>query len=175
MKAWLRNKLPDEASIKKSRLLGWAAPWLGHPRLWHLNRRGVALGLAIGVFFGFLIPIAQIPVAAIVSIWMRANVPAAAFSTLVTNPLTFGPVYALAYFVGDAILEGDVAAASAPAAEAEAKGGVINFISEAAKPLFLGLSLFAVGGSLLAYGATMLCWRLAVVAQAKRRRARRVH
>ncbi|TXC67466.1 DUF2062 domain-containing protein [Piscinibacter aquaticus] len=68
-------------------------PALHHPRLWHLNRRGVALGLALGLFFGLLIPIAQIPLAGGAAVLLRANVPMAVASTLVTNPVTFGPVY----------------------------------------------------------------------------------
>lgn len=62
------------------------------------------MGLAVGVFFGLLIPIAQIPAAALVALLLRANIPAAVGSTLVTNPITFPPVYYAAYHLGDWLL-----------------------------------------------------------------------
>ena len=61
--------------------------------------------------FGFLIPVAQIPVAAVVAVWLRGNVVAAVGSTLITNPFTFAPIYLLAYRLGSAIIgQGDVPA-----------------------------------------------------------------
>ncbi len=77
----LRAKIPSREQIHANRWLGWLAPWLEHPRLWHWSRRGVALGVALGVFFGLLIPIAQIPLSVAAAVVMRANVPAAAAST----------------------------------------------------------------------------------------------
>lgn len=96
----LRSHLPSREQLLQNRWLGWLAPFLGHPRLWRWSRRGVALGVAIGVFFGLLIPIAQIPLATAASIILRANIPAAAASTLVTNPITFAPIYYAAYKLG---------------------------------------------------------------------------
>src|SRR5690606_5517404 len=88
----LNRLLPTREKLEASRWLRWLAPWLGHPRLWQWSRRGVALGVALGIFFGLLIPLAQIPLTAVAAIILRANLPAAAASTLVTNPVTFGPV-----------------------------------------------------------------------------------
>jgi uncharacterized protein (DUF2062 family) len=95
-----RALIPTREQIGNNRWLRWLAPYLGHPKLWHWSRRGVALGVGIGVFFGLLIPIAQIPFAAAAAVILRANLPAAAASTLVTNPITFAPVYFAAYKIG---------------------------------------------------------------------------
>ena len=65
-----------------------------------VNRRGIALGLAIGVFFGLLMPVAQILFAAVAALLLRVNIPAAVGSTLITNPITFAPVYYAAYHLG---------------------------------------------------------------------------
>jgi len=97
----LRSLTPTREKLLVSRWLRWLSPWLGHPALWCWSRRGVALGMALGVFFGLLIPLAQIPVTAAAAILLRANLPAAAASTLVTNPVTFGPVYFAAYRLGN--------------------------------------------------------------------------
>ncbi|MDO8959253.1 MAG: DUF2062 domain-containing protein [Rhodocyclaceae bacterium] len=74
----LRTRTPTREQLAANRYLGWLAPFFGHPKLWHWSRRGVALGVAIGVFFGLLIPIAQIPLSAAAAVVLRANVPATA-------------------------------------------------------------------------------------------------
>ncbi|MEO6269221.1 MAG: DUF2062 domain-containing protein [Lautropia sp.] len=53
----------------------WLGPRLMHQRLWRPSRRTVAIGGAVGVFFGLLIPVAQIPVAAGVAMVLRVNLP----------------------------------------------------------------------------------------------------
>ena len=104
MIAWLRSLMPTPDAVRRNRWLRWLGPALLHPRLWHMSRRGLALGVALGVFFGLLIPIAQIPLSAAAAVALRANLPAAMASTLVTNPATFGPVYYAAWRVGSAVL-----------------------------------------------------------------------
>ncbi|MDD5404664.1 MAG: DUF2062 domain-containing protein [Sulfuricella sp.] len=94
-----RRLIPIREVLLANRWLRWLAPWLGHPKLWHWSRRGVALGVALGVFFGLLIPLAQIPLTA-AAVVLRANLPAAAASTLISNPVTFAPLYYTAYHLG---------------------------------------------------------------------------
>ncbi|MBI2510264.1 MAG: DUF2062 domain-containing protein, partial [Betaproteobacteria bacterium] len=96
--------LPNAQAVREHRMLRWFGPLIHHPRLWHINRRGIAIGLAIGVFWGLLIPVAQIPVSAVLAIVLRANLPVAVVSTLVTNPFTFAPLYFLAYRIGALLL-----------------------------------------------------------------------
>ena len=72
--ARLRKKMPTREQIQANRWLAWLAPWLGHPRLWHWSRRGVAMGVTLGVFFGLLIPIAQIPLSVGAAVLLRASV-----------------------------------------------------------------------------------------------------
>ena len=79
----LKARLPTPDSLQGNRWLSWLGPSLYHPRLWHMSRRGLALGMAIGIFFGFLIPIAQIPFSAATAVALRANLPVAMVSTLV--------------------------------------------------------------------------------------------
>lgn len=169
-----RDWLPSEQALKGNRWLRWIGPALHHPRLWHLNRRGVALGLALRLFFGLLIPVAQIPLAGGAAVLLRANLPMAVASTLVTNPVTFGPVYYAAWRTGSAIL-GDDGLSQPPAAQSEAPQGSWwqrswQRIQQAGKPLLLGLAIFATGFGLLSYLLVTLAWRLKVVMARRRRR-----
>ncbi len=184
----LRRLVPDRERVQSNRWLRWLGPGLLHPRLWHFSRRGVAIGVALGVFFGLLIPVAQIPFAAGMAVALRANVPAAITSTLVTNPVTFAPVYVLAHRLGSSLLGEDnpppaeiaEALAAAPVvppdtvspAEVGWWRGVWNGVMALGKPLLLGLSILAVSAGLLSYGVIMLAWRIKTTWQWKKRRRR---
>jgi uncharacterized protein (DUF2062 family) len=111
-----RRLIPCRVGLLANRWLRWLAPWLGHPRLWHWSRRGRALGVALGVFFGLLIALAQIPLAA--AVVLRTNPPAAAAGTLISNPVTFAPLYYMAYHLG-AWVTGETAI---PSEDAETSG-----------------------------------------------------
>jgi hypothetical protein len=100
----LRRLMPSHESVANNRWLRWLGPSVLHPRLFHLSRRGVATGAAIGVFFAFVTPIAQIPLSAAACVVLRANVPVSIVATLVNTPPTFGPVYYAAWKVGSWVL-----------------------------------------------------------------------
>lgn len=160
----LRARLPSRAQIASSRWLIWLGPWLQHPKLWHWSRRGVSMGVALGVFFGLLIPIAQIPLSVVAAVVLRANIPTAVASTLVTNPLTFGPIYYGAYRLGawvtgstDRPKMGEIAKPQ-PLVDNDTPH-VWQRISRLGKPLLVGLSITAVLVGLMAYGLISLIWQ----------------
>lgn len=163
----LRSLIPTREQIMANRWLGWLHPFLAHPQLWRWSRRGVALGVALGIFFGLLIPIAQIPFSAAAAVLLRANVPAAAASTLVTNPVTFGPVYYAAYRLGNWIYGNETAKKPPPRQDAE-ETSIWEDISELGLPLITGLAIMATLFGLLSYFVISIVWYWRV--KAKRRR-----
>lgn len=160
----LRASVPSRTQIRNNRWLRWLEPWLAQPRLWRWSRRGVAMGVALGIFFGFLIPVAQIPLSVAAAVLLRANVPAAAVSTLVTNPLTFGPVYYAAYKLGHWIT-GDpaplvkLAPEALPADLPREDARLWHRITALGKPLLLGLAIIASVMGVLSYVMIALVWR----------------
>lgn len=186
---WIARRLPGRREIVEHRWLGRLGPRLLHPRLWHVNRRGIALGLAIGVFFGLLIPVAQIPLSIVVAVLLRANVPTAITSTLVTNPVTFAPIYWAAYQVGALVL-GHGVTAEVPQVIADrgvdviepvARTGIAGWVAlwfdkvlAAGRPLVVGLVIFAVTGSALGYLVVSWAWRIRTLVERRRRRRRRL-
>ena len=168
MRESLRRLLPDPEHLRAHRWLRWLAPAMQHPRLWRLTRRGVALGVAIGVFFGLLIPIAQIPLSAAAAIVLRANLPTAVASTLVSNPVTYAPLYYAAYRIGGAILGEEAPRQDAvPAAPREpgAPGWLAywgNRIAALGRPLLLGMAIMATTAGLAAWLLVTWLWRLKV-------------
>lgn len=173
----LRALIPTREQIRGNRWLAWFGPWLQHPRLWHWSRRGVALGVALGVFFGLLIPIAQIPFSVGAAIVLRANVPAAAASTLITNPVTFGPIYYAAYRLGSWVT-GDTMPAQLEGADSvvtqkpDADAGLWQRIAAVGKPLLTGTAIIATLVGLLTYGMITLVWRWWTLSR-RRNRTRR--
>lgn len=170
----LRARLPTREQISRNRWLAWLGPWLQQPKLWHWSRRGVAMGVALGVFFGLLIPVAQIPLSVTAAVLLRANVPAAVASTLVTNPFTFGPIYYGAYRLG-AWVTGEKEPPDdmkvVGAQEVENTLSLWRRITALGKPLMVGLSITAVLMGLLTYGLITLVWRWRTMSRRRNRRS----
>lgn len=175
----LRRYLPSPEALQRNRWLRWLGPRLQHPRLWHFSRRGLAMGMALGIFFGLLIPVAQIPFSAAAAVVLRANVPAAVASTLVTNPVTFGPVYYAAWRLGKALLGQDVrdgqsppplAGATAASADAGWWAQLQQRLAGIGKPLLLGLVVMACSIGLLTYFVISWAWAARVWWTRRRRR-----
>ena len=180
---FFRRLLPSPGVVRNNRFVRWLGPWLQHPSLWHVDRRGIAMGFAIGLFFGLLIPVAQILFAVVFAVLLRANLPVAVASTLVTNPFTFAPIYFLAYRLGATLL----GEAPAPISEADLEtdidttvSGVLDYarfllerVAMLGKPLLLGLLVLATSAALLGYALIMLLWRFDVTARWRQRNGRR--
>jgi uncharacterized protein len=168
-KSWV----PSRDSLENSPWLRWLKPFLGHPRLWHWSRRGVAMGVALGVFFGLLIPVAQIPLSAAAAIILRANVPAAAASTLVTNPVTFAPIYYAAYQLGLWVTGEDAPADLtkdlASEVEDDADVDIWTRLKNMGRPLLIGLAIMSSLMGVLTYFVITLVWRWRVLAKRRDR------
>lgn len=177
MKHLFRNFLHKHRQVREHRALAWLGPAIHNPQLWHISRHGIALGLAIGLFFGLLFPVVQIPFAALAAIWLRANLPIAVLSTLITNPFTFGPIYYGAYLLGNWVL-GDPATRSATQFEviAHGTGGWLSSWTEQLAgfglPLFLGLGILACTLPVAAYFIVNTLWRAHTLRAWRKRKAR---
>lgn len=156
----LRTWVPSRKQLEANPWLRRLAPYLADPKLWHWSRRGVATGVAIGLFIGLLIPVAQILLAAAAAILLRANLPVAAAGTLITNPLTFAPIYYAAYQLG-AWATGTAALASIRFGD---PGGLLDNLATIGPPLFAGLGIVAVVAAFSSYLliSRMWAWRVAM-------------
>lgn len=186
MRKTLRRFLPSRESLHRNRMLRPIAGWLERHGNWRLDAQSVGRGVALGLFFGFLIPVAQIVFAVVAALFLRANPPVAALATLVTNPLTFPFVYLLAHRIGKWVLEpvagplaedGQQVVAQAQmqaAAAAESVSGFVHWISGVGAPLATGLLILAVSSALLGYLLVLVIWRWQALARLRRlQRARR--
>lgn len=174
----MKRFLPTRESIKQNRLLRWLGPRVHDPVLWHINRNSVAKGVAIGVFFGLMVPIAQIPAAAFAALILRGNLWIAAIATLISNPFTYGPIYIFAYRLGSSILPPAVASGAIPA-EGHATTTLqwlidaIHWLTGIGRPLVLGMLVMAVTAAVVGYFVVLLMWRIKVVVKRRRQRSER--
>ena len=171
---FLRKHLPEpEAILAKP----WAAPfrpWLGHPNLWHLNRRSVPGAVAIGLFCGLIPGPVQMLGALLMAIPLRKNVPLAMLVTVYTNPLTIVPLYVVAYAYGSLLLGQGVAASQVIPVEWHwTLQGMWEWMLSLGKPLAVGLVALAVTLAVVGYFLTDFAWRTYVLRSWRRRAARR--
>ena len=174
---YFRKYLPDPEAVRSSRLVAAFGRWLHHPNLWHLNRRSVSGGVAIGLFAGLVPGPLQMLAALLLAVPLKKNLPVALIVTFYTNPFTIVPLYLLAYGYGRLLLPGAQEMAIAPFVTdwwnlGESMRELWEWMLVLGKPLAVGLVALASTLALLGYAAVQLAWRV-YVAAAWRARARR--
>jgi len=178
MRKLLRKHLPDHASVVENRWLKPFGGWLQHHNLWHLHRRSVAGGVAVGLFCGLIPGPLQMIVAALLAVLLRVNLPVAVFTTLYTNPLTIVPLYVLAYELGAWVsgAQNGIAATSLNFPDMHwynLGGELADWLIVLGKPFLIGLPLLAVCLAVAGYFAVRLMWRVMVVLEWRARKRRR--
>ncbi len=170
MPSWLKRWIPTREQILANRALAPFAGRLRDERLWRADRRSVAIGVSIGLFFGLMIPFAQFLFAILTALWLRAHLVTSATCTLVSNPLTFTPIYWGAYELGRFVLARPAAPDEVRQVEhsADRIGQMANtgwleglwlWIGAAGVPLLTGLFIMACSAAAIGYLAVHLLWR----------------
>jgi len=170
MVAWCRRNLPTRESMEKNRLLRPVAHRVLAPELWRFTRRSVPRGVALGMVTGILFPVAQIPLSALLALPFRANVPAAALTTFITNPFTTPFLWGLAYWIGKLVLRLDQVVPGQPVSNAASSSWVQWLMSDAAPAIAVGLLILTAVLSIGGYLLTALGWRLWIARKWKTRR-----
>ncbi len=163
-----RKYLPSHQSITGNRFIAWFGPWLQHHNLWHLHRRSVAGGVAVGLFSGLIPGPLQILTGVALSIIFRVNLPVAALMTLYTNPLTIVPLYYLAYRYGALVTMSDEKHPMPTTFSTEGLPwnqwlpALFDWMIAMGKPLAVGLPLLAITLATLGYLLVDNAWKIYV-------------
>lgn len=164
-KKWIRKQLPSRQGIQASRILAPIAHLLHDENLWHLNRKSVAMGCAVGVFVAFLPTPGQMPLAAAAALLARGNLAVAAASTWVTNPLTSPVILFFSYQVGLLLL---------PSVARSHKFELsFDWLMENLEPMLLGSLICGAAAAVASYFAIRLLWRLHIIQRMQARRRQR--
>lgn len=146
---YFRKYLPSHDQVREHRIISRFGRFLHHPNLWHLNRRSVSGGVAVGLFAGLIPGPLQMLTAALLSILLRVNLPVALFTTLYTNPFTIVPLYIAAYYLGSVLTRTSPGAMTPPPEfDWSAIGASVKALAEwsisLGPPLALGLPALAL-------------------------------
>jgi uncharacterized protein (DUF2062 family) len=100
----LRKLAPHPDTLRDRWYFRMFGRHLTDSRLWSMNRRAITAGFGAGIAICFLpLPI-HIPLAILIAIVWRLNVPVILGTVLLVNPLTVVPIYYAAYRIGVAVL-----------------------------------------------------------------------
>jgi uncharacterized protein (DUF2062 family) len=177
-RAWCQRNMPRREAFEQMRWLGPVAHRILLPELWRFHRRSVPRGVALGIVVGVLIPVAQTIFAALLSLPARANVPVAALTTFITNPLTTPPIWIGAYWVGKWVLHFDAMTPGrliTTQVQGEAGGWLRWLLSDAAPATAVGLILISAVAAVIGYFGAAFLWRWWIAHKWRHRRAHRVH
>ena len=160
--------------MKRDRLKSrwWLAPFgdlIHDPNLWVIRRRNVVPAFALGLFVAYLPFPGHMLTAALLALALSVNIPVAVLSTLVSNPLTMGPMYYLAFSVGQSLL----GQAPRPFEFEMSFAWLFERFAYIWQPLILGCVLLGAILSLIGFIALDLLWRASISDYLARRRQRR--
>ena len=158
---WLKEKMPTRTGMANNRYLKPIAHRFLRSDLWRFTRRSVPRGVALGMLAAFLIPVGQIFGAVFLALPIRANVPIAALTTFITNPLTYPFWIAAANQVGKFTLRVDALTLGQPLnnhMSSEFGMWLSWFVREAGVTAF-GFLLLAIVFAALGYVISSFGWR----------------
>jgi uncharacterized protein (DUF2062 family) len=166
----LKRYLPDSKKIKEIKALQFLGDKLHSPYLWHLNRHSVARAFAIGFWAMYTPPLPwQQVIAAVLAIYFNANLPIAVALVWITNPLTWLPMYYVAYKVGTLVLGMD-----SFDFDQFSELFSIEKALELGAPFLLGCFILMNVGAVVGYFGTQLLWRRSILHQVELRKFRDV-
>jgi uncharacterized protein (DUF2062 family) len=127
-------------------------------RLWGVRRQTVVPAFSLGLFIAFLPTPGHSLMGALSALALRVNIPVAALSTWVSNPLTMGPMYYFAYRLGRRLL-------GAPQRDFKFElswDWVTHTFVTIWQPMLLGCILLGCAAALVGYAALDGFWRLSI-------------
>lgn len=169
MKKHFQRIAPNRNALEKHKVLRPIAHWLANPKIWHFNRKGIALGVAIGFFFGSLPIAGQMLLSAIVAIMWRANMPIAVVATWISNPITMPFFYTANYYFGAWLLRREAIKVSDIDWTLD---GLLALGGEILVPLYFGSLVVGLILFTLAVLSIRVVWRLHIVSYLNTRKNR---
>ncbi len=166
---FFRKWVPSKEVVLAPAFMRPFAKWLAHPNLWHLNRRSVSGGVAVGLFIAFLPIPFQMILAAIAAVFFRVNVALAVAMPLLSNPFTMVPIFWVAYMIG-AWITGCSVALPMNGITFEWVMAQIHIIW---LPMLTGLLVLGTLSAIISFFTIQFLWRLNVIMHKRRKQKMR--
>jgi len=158
---WLQKRMPTRAGMERNKYLKPIAHRFLHSELWRFTRRSVPRGVALGMLAAFLVPVGQIFAAVFLALPVRANVPIAAITTFITNPLTYPFWIAAANQTGKFALQIDAMTSGQPInTHIQSEFGQwLSWLGREAGVTAFGFLIFAIVFAAVGYLVSSFGWR----------------
>ena len=150
----------------------WIAPidhLLHDPNLWAIRRRTVVPAFALGLFVAYLPFPGHMLSSAVLAAVLRVNVPVAVLTSLVSNPVTMGPMYYAGFELGNWLL----GLPPRPFDFEMSFAWLADRLATTWQPLLLGCLLLGTVIAAIGYVALDLLWRASISDYLARRRQRK--
>jgi uncharacterized protein (DUF2062 family) len=138
-------------------------------RLWGISRKTVVPAFAIGLFVSFMPTPGHTLMGALLALGFRINIPVAALTTWVSNPVTMGPMYYFAYRLGRSLLD-------SPLQEfqfAMSWDWVSHTFVTIWQPMLLGCFILGISAAIVGYFTLDWFWRSSITTYKLRKRDNR--
>ena len=168
-KKLIQRLIPNLHEIRQHQSISFLGRLLHDPNLWHLNRRSVSGALALGLFIAWIPFPSQMLLSAILSIFIRVNLPIAVIVVWISNPITMPPMFYFAYILGAKIL-------GLPVLGFEFELSIswlLEILKEVWLPFLMGCVVMGLISSLLGFFAVRIYWRWHVIQVLKKRQLNR--
>lgn len=165
----IRRFVPSPAAIKDKPGLRFLGGLLQNSSLFHLNRRSVSLAFFVGIFVAFLPMPFQMPLAAVLALWVRCNLPLAVALVWITNPLTMPVIFFATYQFGRWLLQTPPMTVSLEFSW----HWLVNEFALIWKPLLVGSVLSGLFFATLGFISIQVFWRWQVAKSWQLRKLRR--
>jgi len=127
-------------------------------RYWGIRRKTVVPAFSWGVFVAFLPIPGHLLVATLGGLALHCNLPVAALTTFIVNPLTIGPLYYFTYRVGALLLSIE----PGPLEIKLSIEWITNTLASVWQPLLLGSIFVGAIAALIGYVVLDVLWRYSV-------------
>ena len=167
----LKSILPSPASLRRQGHLDVLGDWVYEGNLWHINRYSASMAFFVGLFLAFIPIPGQMILAALGAVLLRCNLPLSVGLVWITNPLTVPAIFFLAYQVGALVIDVPIKDVEFALTLEWFQTGLLRVW----KPLVVGCLLSGLFFGSLGYFVVNVLWRIRVIRQWRRRKARRRH
>lgn len=169
-KQFFKKWLPNPTTVKSNKNLQFLGTLLHDPNLWHMNRRSISGGMAVGLFMAFIPVPMQMLFAAFFAVVFRVNLPLSVSLVWLTNPITIPPVFYFAYKLG-AFLLGITPQYLDAHFTLE---WLTNTLGQIWQPLLVGSLTLAITSATVGYFTVRILWSLQIKRLWQARRLKRL-
>lgn len=164
LRHWFRKLEPRVLDMMKSAIFIRFKPWVDKHDVFSFEREPLARGLAFGLFCCLIPgPLQMLGALLACALW-RGNAIAAFAATLVSNPLTIVPLYAIAFHLGTFVMSGHTESVSVSSITSLGFGSkdwffaLSTWIKSLGWPLVIGLPILGLIMAANAYALVQILW-----------------